>query len=91
MKTTKTQIEKVTNKLDLTIGCYHSMLESLTQKELNKVLANIEGQADTDVTIKKKAYVVEIDIVDNEEIDFNVLTKEEFINRYGDERYDRED
>jgi hypothetical protein len=78
----KEEIQKVVNKLGLSIGCYDELADSLTIKELNKVLENIEYQTDTEVTINRKKYVVEIDIVENE-VDFNLLTKEEFINRYG--------
>jgi hypothetical protein len=84
--TNKDQVQKVANKLGLEIGCWDEIMELLSKKELNKILANIEYQEDTDVSIKRKKYVVEIDTIENE-IDFSVLTKEEYINRYGDERY----
>jgi hypothetical protein len=85
----KEAIEKVVSALGLTIGSYDTQLDSLTNAQLNKVLENIEYANDTDVSIKRKAHVVEIDIVDDE-VDFNVLTKAEYINRYGNERYDHE-
>jgi hypothetical protein len=78
----KEEILKVVNKLGLSIGCYDKLVDSLTLKELNKVLENIEYQTDTEVTINSKNYVVEIDIVENE-VDFNLLTKEEYVDRYG--------
>jgi len=87
--TNKEKIQNEAQKHDLTIGCWDDKLESLTQKELKKVLENLQYQEDTDVSIKRKPHVVEIDIVDNE-VDLKILTKEEFINRYGDERYDRD-
>jgi hypothetical protein len=83
----KAEIQKVASELGLVIGCYDDMLNDLTMKELKKVLENIEFQADTDVSIKRKKHVVEIDIVDNE-VDFSVLTKAEYIDRYGDERWE---
>jgi hypothetical protein len=78
----KDHIEKVVNKLGLSIGCYDKLVDSLTVKELNKVLENIEYQTDTEVKINRKKHVVEIDIVEKE-VDFNLLTKEEYIDRYG--------
>jgi hypothetical protein len=85
----KEEIQKILKALGLTIGTYDTQLDALTTAQLNKVLENIEFQNDTDVSIKRKAHVVEIDIVDDE-VDFNVLTKKEYIERYGDERYDRD-
>jgi hypothetical protein len=70
----------------LKIGCYDKLIDSLTKNELNKVLENIEYEADTDVSINSQKYVVEIDIVENE-VDFNVLTIIEYKQRYGEERY----
>ena len=85
--TNRDRIEKEALKHDLVIGCFDDMLESLSQKELKKVLENLQYQDDTDVKIGRRDYVVEIDIVDNE-VDFSVLTKREYIDRYGDERYE---
>jgi hypothetical protein len=90
MKTTnKEKIQAVVKEHDLKIGCWDKKIELLTQKELKKVLENAPYEADTDVFIKKKLHVVEIDIVDGE-VDFSVLTQAEYINRYGDERWDNE-
>lgn len=81
------KIEKVVSGLGYEIGCYDDKLELLSKKELDKVLNNIEFQSDTDVSIKRKLHVVEIDI-DCDEVDFSVLSKAEYISRYGDERWD---
>lgn len=86
MKNNKAKIETVVNELGLIIGCYHEEIDLLSEKELDKVISNVEYQEDTDVKIKRKNYVVEIDIVDNE-VDLKVLTKAEYIDRYGDSRY----
>ena len=85
--TNKKQIETKAEEIGLKLGCWDNQMELLSKKELSKVLENIEYQNDTDVSIKRKAYVVEIDIIDNE-VDFSVLTKQEYINRYGNERYE---
>jgi hypothetical protein len=85
----KDKVKKVSTGLGLTIGCWDNLMDFLPKKELDKVLKNIEWQTDTDVSIKRKSYVVEIDICENA-VDFSVLTKEEFIARYGDDRYTTE-
>ncbi len=85
--TNKIKIKNVANSLDLKIGCYDNKLDLLSKTQLKKVTDNIEFQSDTDVTINRKKYVVEIDIIDNE-VDFSVLTKAEYIDRYGNERYE---
>lgn len=68
------------------IGCYNKLMENLSQKELNKVLEGLEFYDHTDirVNIRNKEYVVEIATVDKEK-DFNLLTLQAYINRYGDE------
>lgn len=69
------------------IGCYDSLIDKLSKGELNNILKNIDEEyTDIDVMLRGKLHVVEISTVDNEK-DFNVLTKEEYISRYGDERW----
>jgi len=75
----------------LILGCYNQKIEELSKTELVKVLDNLsEEWTDVDVTIGKKEYIVEIATVDNER-DFDILTKAEYISRYGDERWDKDD
>lgn len=81
------KIDSIDMGREIKLGGWDSLIESLSKKELNKVLENIEYEADTDVSIKRKAYVVQIDIVEDE-VDFNVITKTEYISRYGNERYE---
>lgn len=83
----KERIQEYLVSKELNLGCYDKTLEKLPESELQKVLENAPYQADTDVLINKKPHVVEIDIVDDE-VDFSVLTKSEYISRYGSERYD---
>ena len=84
--TNKMRVEKAVKELGYSIGCWNEKLEDLSSAQLKKVIEGIEFQEDTDVSIKRKKHVVEIDIVDGE-VDFGVLTKAEYIDRYGDERY----
>lgn len=82
-------IEQKLKEQNLKIGCWSTMMELLPNKQLEKVIENMFYQTDTDVLIKRKLYVVEIDEVDGE-IDFSVLSQGEYISRYGDERWDEE-
>ena len=84
----KTKVESVANKNGLTIGCWNAKIDLLKPVQLKKVLAEIEYESstDVDVAINRRKHVVEISFVDNE-VDFNVLTKAEYIDRYGDERW----
>ena len=85
-----TKKEIIVNKLNdegFKLGCWHDMMEKLTKKDLNKVLEVMTDAIDTDVMIRGKLHVVEIDEVEGE-IDFSVLPQAEYIDRYGDERWD---
>lgn len=92
MKNNKeTLVKAIEKKLGagFTIGCYtESVMDKLSKKELDKVIASIYGDStDVDVQIRRKPYVVEVSFVDNE-VDFVAITREEYIRRYGNERYE---
>lgn len=87
--TNKEVIEKKLATEGLELGCWDNKMEQLDAKALREVVSNMIWAEDTDVMIKGKLHVVEIDEVDGE-IDFSVLTQEEYISRYGDERWDEE-
>lgn len=85
-------LEKAIKKInkDYKIGTYYDDMERLSKKELQKVIDNVsEEYTDVDVQIRRKNYVVEIATVDNDK-DFMIMTREEYIARYGDERYEEE-
>lgn len=85
-----TIIKKKVEDLGLIMGCYDPLVEKLNKENLNKVLSSIEEEyTDVDVKINKKDYVVEIATVDNEK-DLQILSRSEYINRYGSSRYDEE-
>ena len=86
MTTIKETIKNNLSDNGLELGCWDEKLELLNDKDLKQVMDNMMWEQDTDVTINKKLYVVEISIVDAE-VDFSVLTQEEYIDRYGDERW----
>lgn len=84
--TNRNIVEKQAKKLGLELGCYNKGIEKLNRNNLKKVLDNMEFENDTDVFINRRLHVVEIDRVDNE-IDLNILSKDEYIGRYGDDRW----
>lgn len=80
------------------IGCWDNKMEKLSNYSLAKVLDKIKHGNDTgdvDLSINRKPYVLEYCVIEGEkegttEIDFSLISKEEYISRYGDERYNRE-
>ena len=75
---------------DFILSGYPKEFDRLTKKEFSKVLDAIgPDYTDIDVAIKGRNYVVEITCVDNE-IGFGWLTREEYVSRYGNERYEKE-
>lgn len=80
-------IEKRLKQKGYKLGCWSTMMELVPKKYLEQIMINMLYQEDTDVMIRRRLYVVEIDEVDGE-IDFSVLSKEQYISRYGDERWD---
>lgn len=85
-KTNKELILEEIKRQGLKLGIYHKQLDLLTKPMLKRVIEGIEFESDTDVSIKRRKHVVEIDIVDDE-VDLRIITKEEYISRYGDERW----
>ena len=74
--------------VNFSLGCWDKNIEKISKKELKKVIGSIYGDStDVDIYIRKKLYVLEISVIDNG-IDFNLLTQEEYISRYGDERWE---
>lgn len=90
MKTNKDRVLEVLVKKDLVLGCWDVQMEQLTLKSLKLVLENVGyGGTDIKVPLKRKPHVVQIDEVDNE-VDFSIISKAEYIDRYGDEFFDEE-
>ena len=87
-KTNKQRLLEKLDKVGCVLGCWDNKIELLTDYSLRKVLAVVdEEHTDVKVSINRKPYVVEIATVDNEK-DFSVLSKAEYINRYGSEFFE---
>lgn len=73
---------------DYTIGCWDDKIEQMSLYALRKFLKELHYEStDIIVTINRKVHVIEVNIMDKE-IDFSVLTKAEYIDRYGDEKFE---
>lgn len=73
---------------DYTIGCWDNKMEQMTLYSLSKFLKQLHyDSTDIIVTINRKVHVVEVNVMGNE-IDFSVLTKAEYIDRYGSEKFE---
>lgn len=80
-------LTKAINKLGFEIGCLDPMVEKLPKAALDEVIKNIPyASTDIDVKIRGKLHVVEIVECDRE-IDIDILTQSEYIDRYGNERW----
>ncbi len=84
-------LKKVVEKEGLTFGSCADIINKLNKDNLNKIVQEFFGASgDVDVTYNRKKYVVETTVVDNE-VDFGIITKEEYIARYGNERYEEDE
>lgn len=81
MKNKEIIINKIKSE-GYTLGIYDNTLDKLNKQNLKKVLDNIKYVSDTKVFINRKPYIVEISEVDSE-IDFNVISLNEYESRYG--------
>lgn len=84
MKTNKQIIIEKIKSEGYILGCYDKQLDKLNKTNLKKVIDNIRYNADTKVFLNRKCYIVQIDEVDNMEIDFNMITIQEYENMYGE-------
>ena len=86
IKSNREIIEAAAKKFGMTVGCYDEKIELLNARQLKKVIEKAEyGWGDVGLVLNGTRYVVEVFHVDNE-IDFNVMTKREYVNQYGDNK-----
>lgn len=94
------QAERITNSYKIEceikkhgykVGSINPLINKLSKEDLNNVLGRIEySSTDVDVYIDKKLHIVEI-VECDWEIDICILTQDEYISRYGNERWYEED
>ena len=88
-----TKLHKITeraNTLGLIVATYDEGIENVSLKQLDAVLDQLEfGTGDIKVSIRKKQYVVEV-VIDDNELDLYLITREEYENKYGRDVYEEE-
>ena len=89
----KTKLHKITERakeLGLTLSIYDEGIENLSYKQLNEVLDQLRfGTGDVKVSIRRKQYVVEV-VIDDNELDLYLLSRDEYESKYGYDLYDEE-
>lgn len=88
-----TKLHKITeraNALGLTVTTYDEDVENVPHKHLDEVLNQLEfGSGDVLVSIRRKQYVLEV-VIDDNELDLHLLSRDEYKNKYGRDLYDEE-
>ena len=79
---------KTISQFGYSLSIYDHAIDKLNTKMINKIIKSFMGDStDIDVTLNRKPCVVEMSVVDDE-VDITMLTKEQYINRYGNERWE---
>ena len=79
---------KTISQFGYSLSIYDRAIDKLSSRTINKIIKSFMGDStDIDVTLNRKPCVVEMSVVDNE-VDITMLTKEQYINRYGNERWE---
>ena len=79
---------KTISQFGYSLSIYDHTIDKLSSRMINKITNSFMGDStDIDVTLNRKPCVVEMSVVDNE-VDITMLTKEQYINRYGNERWE---
>lgn len=88
LKTNKEKVQQFAEKEGLVLGCWNSLLEDFTEASLKHVLGSIDVGSATDIVVRNnlQEYVVSVDFVDNE-IDFTLWTKAEYISIFGADKF----
>ncbi|MDO4927349.1 MAG: hypothetical protein Q3980_17055, partial [Turicibacter sp.] len=88
-----TKLHKITehaNSLGLTVATYDESIENMSLKQLDEVLEQFEfGSGDIKVSIRRKQYVLEV-VIDANELDLHLLTRDDYKNKYGRDIYEEE-
>lgn len=90
MKDNKELIKSIVEEKGYVLGIYQKGMQNLNRSNLKKVIERMfEDSTDIDVYINRRPHVVEVVRVDRE-IDFHILTKNEYIGRYGNQRWEED-
>lgn len=84
------KLQERANSLDLIITSYDERIENVPYNQLDEVLDQLEfGSGDIKVSIRRKQYVVEV-VIDDNEVDLHLLSRVEYENKYGRDLYEEE-
>lgn len=75
-------IKQHVEALGYKLWCFNPQINDISRRSLEKVLDNIEYEVDTKVYIKRKPYIVEINIIGNE-VDLDICTLDYYNSNYG--------
>ena len=75
-------IKQHVEALGFELWCFNPMINDISKRSLTKVLDNIEYEVDTKVYIKRKPYIVEINIIGNE-VDLDICTLDYYNSNHG--------
>lgn len=83
-------IQAKVESIDYIMGGYDVAIDRLPKAQLDIILEAVYFGTSTDVAVmyRKKKYVVEIAVVDNE-MDFSMMTLDRYLNLYGEEYADK--
>ena len=88
-----TKLHKITeraNTLGLIVATYDEGIENVSLKQLDAVLDQLEfGTGDVLISIRRKQYVLEV-VIDANELDLHLLSREDYESKYGRDIYDEE-
>lgn len=94
-QTKKEFFSNVAGTHNRTIGTYNPLIENITAKSVHAVAEAFKfGTGDVAVKIGRKQYIVEVVFVDDgdyNEIDLDILSREDFENQYGWDFFEEEE
>lgn len=87
-KKNKEKAEAFAKENGLVLGCWDKALDKFTEASFKHILGSIDIGSATDIVVRNnmKDYVVTVDFVDNE-IDFSLWDKKEYIANFGEEKF----
>lgn len=85
------QIKSYIESLGLKVGIIDNRVKQFNQTTIKKIINNFFGDStDIDIKYKCKNYILEFDVIDFSIVDIYMIPKNEYINMYGNERYEEE-
>lgn len=84
------KIQERANSLGLTVATYDERIENVSYNQLDEILDQLEfGSGDIKVSIRRKQFIIEV-VIDDNEVDLHLLSRDEYENKYGRDLYEEE-